>query len=553
MNELHLKLKNCYGISKMSCDIDFKENNVAIFYAPNGTMKSSLAKTFEDIHEQREPKERVYSLKSEYEIRDENRKDILPENILVINPFEENAYENQGLLMANNKLRKQYLNIHKGIDSKKIELFKGIKEILKYTSRNKFDVEGTLLNDFEFNGKNIFDCLENIKKLFNDIEMECKLEDDDLDYKSLFNEKVYKLIKTEQTSELINEYEKRYNELIEKSLYMRKGIIDHNNYSNINEALNTNGFFKASNEVILNAKDKSKSLNIKSKKELENLIKSEKERVLNSEEIKDVFEKINKALCANKETKAFNNYLQKHKDIVIEYKDIDKFKKKVWIKAFKKYEYELTDLLNEYYKAKKSLQDLNEQAKKETTVWDKALETFKERFFVPFTIEPSNQPDVILKDDMPSFKYIFKGDNGEVEIEKNQLLSLLSTGERRAYYILNFVFQVIACKLNNKETVIILDDISESFDYKNKYAIIEYINDISKITNSNGNKLFNIILLTHNFDFYRTIASRITGRKNSFIAYKDNNEIKLKQGQYIKNVFGYFKQQIKTKNKFTCR
>ena len=46
-----------------------------------------------------------------------------------------------------------------------------------------------------------------------------------------------------------------------------------------------------------------------------------------------------------------------------------------------------------------------------------------------------------------------------------------------------------------------LDDISESFDYKNKYAIIEYISDISEYTDANDEKLFKVLLLTHNFDF----------------------------------------------------
>ena len=47
MQELKLDLENCYGIKKMNETIDYSNNNVAIIYAPNGTMKSSLAKTFE--------------------------------------------------------------------------------------------------------------------------------------------------------------------------------------------------------------------------------------------------------------------------------------------------------------------------------------------------------------------------------------------------------------------------------------------------------------------------------------------------------------------------
>ena len=55
------------------------------------------------------------------------------------------------------------------------------------------------------------------------------------------------------------------------------------------------------------------------------------------------------------------------------------------------------------------------------------------------------------------------------------------------------------------------------FDYKNKYAIIEYINDIASFINTSGKKTFRILILTHNFDFYRTLASRITKPGNSYI------------------------------------
>ena len=127
------------------------------------------------------------------------------------------------------------------------------------------------------------------------------------------------------------------------------------------------------------------------------------------------------------------------------------------------------------------------------------------------------------------------------------LLNILSTGEKRAYYILNMIFQILVSKKDGKERLIILDDISESFDYKNKYAIIEYIDDIAEYTDENGDKLFKILLLTHNFDFYRTVASRITKRGNSYIAFFNDGEIKLEKGQYTKNIFSNYKERLTKK------
>lgn len=107
------------------------------------------------------------------------------------------------------------------------------------------------------------------------------------------------------------------------------------------------------------------------------------------------------------------------------------------------------------------------------------------------------------------------------------------------------IFQILVAKNEGKEKIIILDDISESFDYKNKYAIIEYINDISEYQNSDGEKIFKILLLTHNFDFYRTVASRITTKNNAYIAYSNTGTIHLEKGQYTKNIFGHYKKLLK--------
>lgn len=544
MQELQMNLENCYGIKKLNETIDYSNNNVAIIYAPNGTMKSSLAKTFEAIRDDRQVEEKVYGLKSLCNIFDENNVALSKEQIIVINPFDENAYEGQGLLMANESLRKSYLSIHDSIESKKESLYSKIKEKFGYSTRSNFDVKNIMLNDWGLTSKKEYDCLINIKELLHDPLMACSLHEDDLEYASMFNDKVYSMMKTGKTGELIEEYENKYRELVDKSLYMQQGIIDHNNYGNISNALNTNGFFAANNEVILKAKDGSASITLKEQKELDELIKKEKEQVLDSKEIKDLFEKINKAISKNKDTQAFNAFLQNHKDIIVEYKDIDLFKKKVWVKAFLCYEHLLDELIDDYNKAQKDLKKLREDAKKQDTDWKQALDLFKERFFVPFSIEPSNQEDVILNMELPSFKYIFSDSRGKKEVTKDNLLNILSTGERRAYYILNMIFQILVAKKQGKECFVVLDDISESFDYKNKYAIIEYISDISEYTDTNGEKLFKILLLTHNFDFYRTVSSRITKRGNSFIAFVDSDKIKLEKGQYTKNIFMHYKKSL---------
>lgn len=99
----------------------------------------------------------------------------------------------------------------------------------------------------------------------------------------------------------------------------------------------------------------------------------------------------------------------------------------------------------------------------------------------------------------------------------------LSMGERRAMYLLYVLFDLERIKRlaveGSGKYLIIADDIADSFDYKNKYAIIEYLNDLSLSPN------IDLVILTHNFDFYRTIMTRLNiARKNCYIVQKNDDD-----------------------------
>ena len=73
MKELKMNLTNCYGIQNMDFSVDYSNNNVAVIYAPNGTMKSSLAKTLRDVHDGKEPEEKIFGRPSNYKFSDDKR------------------------------------------------------------------------------------------------------------------------------------------------------------------------------------------------------------------------------------------------------------------------------------------------------------------------------------------------------------------------------------------------------------------------------------------------------------------------------------------------
>ncbi|BCV59673.1 hypothetical protein TUM17384_36180 [Shewanella algae] len=122
--KLNIELKNCYGINKMSKEFNFiKSNNnygVNSLYAPNGTLKTSLAKTFKDIESGSETKDIIFP--NRITTRDIKVDDIgiTPEQVMVIDSYNESYSSKQiSTLLVNEKLKQQYDTALKEIDDKK--------------------------------------------------------------------------------------------------------------------------------------------------------------------------------------------------------------------------------------------------------------------------------------------------------------------------------------------------------------------------------------------------------------------------------------------------
>ena len=75
-------------------------------------------------------------------------------------------------------------------------------------------------------------------------------------------------------------------------------------------------------------------------------------------------------------------------------------------------------------------------------------------------------------------------------------MQALSTGEKKALYILNIIFEIEARTKAGQQTLLVVDDIADSFDYKNKYAIIQYLLDIRRAAKLNGRSSSPIISIS---------------------------------------------------------
>ena len=49
MKSLGIELKNCHGIRELDASFKFNTGSAAAVYAPNGTMKTSFARTLADL------------------------------------------------------------------------------------------------------------------------------------------------------------------------------------------------------------------------------------------------------------------------------------------------------------------------------------------------------------------------------------------------------------------------------------------------------------------------------------------------------------------------
>jgi hypothetical protein len=61
MQTLKIKFDNYYDIKKLQKDFDFSTGKVFSLYAPNGSMKTSFAKTFKNFSSETETKDSIFT------------------------------------------------------------------------------------------------------------------------------------------------------------------------------------------------------------------------------------------------------------------------------------------------------------------------------------------------------------------------------------------------------------------------------------------------------------------------------------------------------------
>ena len=514
------KMKNAFGIANLSLNDNKSYFSQDVIYSRNGTFKTSFSKTLYELSNGNISKirDRISDELADLDIKiiDENDNEIIDlTNKFIV--FSRDIYENNNKklsdytqeyeLIAIDKEDKEYLDelLSNGIEDSIIEL---------NTACKKMDLDYAKVMDvLELNGNN------KVEKLIELFELIAEADDNDIaqiNLKKIF-QKAYDVIDNEEFKTSVSNYIDVYNNRLNEKLF--DNDFNENNCFDLIGSLKKLSFLNETKKrgIVMQGTIYYKI------EEVEELINNIIKEIATDPQIIEANKELLKNIGTSKESAVLKEEIINNPQLV---QQLSLGRKGIILSALKKsgiqYDYWITTL----NKVKQELTKLLEKVKTKSSIFDEALDVYKSRFHPVFSIEIKNREESLLGLQMPTF--IFRHNrNKDIEIEEIKLYELLSSGEKTSLNIIKFLVEYLANKNNNP--FIILDDIVETFDYANRYAFLEYINDLVRTGTS-------IVILTHNFEFYKTVSSRIRDLRK-LEAHSDNGKIYISKNSNLnKNI-----------------
>lgn len=525
MDKLSINLKNCFGIKSLSHEFDFSDGNVYGIYARNGVMKTSLTKTFERIQKNKvkEIADVIFNEPGIADIKIDGN-NITPEDVFVIKSLDTSYESDISSLLVKEDIRTRLKDTLKARDAflKAIEKSSGIK--IKKTSGGKtvYELEQVLVHDFGFPENSILVNAEMLSLAKADILFT------DISYANIFDATVLKKIKSSNFQNSIQNFIAESDRVYNSFEFLAKGNLTLPKLKDIKKALVKNSFFVKQNGIILTGEE-----HITNEQELDERITAIETAVKELKELTAIED-----MLSDSKGIILRDIIETHPEIIpyLMIDQLDELKKILWISYIKVNRSLFDDMLTKYQDFSNAIDTMS----LDNTLWKQALDIFKKRFSVPFEMEISNLKGAMIGESIPQVVFSFKKEDRKIKINRERLreLDTLSQGEKRALYLLNIVFDLERIKNEGKEVLVIVDDIADSFDYKNKYAIIEYLFEMSE------NEHIKMLLLSHNYDFYRTASSRIDISYNHRLFAKKNNDgLTLVTEQYHNQPFQLWKKE----------
>lgn len=473
---------------------EFRNNRVIQIYAPNGTMKTSLTKCFNDhkLGNESIDRDRVHGLPSSSSIKIDNV-DIKSDQIFVVNSNVPN-YESKNIsrLLLNADLKKDYEDTQAPIVEKESNLRQKINALIPNAPKNS-NLLDDIANSFYKVSKILpiytYSGLKIISDVIRDFKYRETTEDEHIKYSALnyyilFHEKVLAAINKKSVKEAFTQYFVEYTKLVNNSQiyrFVKNGVFDHLGAENIRTHLAKDNFFNANHSIIFSVKEdnnKYGSLNINSNEDLLEIIEKEEQTIKSNETLKKSWKAVENALGKNQDVKDFATYIKNNIWLVNDLSDLEHLRKKVISSYFLMEQEAYKEYMQVWEEQEPKIDKIREQAKNEQTRWKEVIDIFHNRFHVPYKAKVQNSAPTILGEETA---VLFFEHSGKKQETGNLIENVLSEGERRTLYLLNIIFDLLTLQEENQEQdkILIIDDIVDSFDYKNKHAILEYIYDVT--------------------------------------------------------------------------
>ena len=539
MKELSVDLKNCYGIKSLAFNFDFgainsHKKSFAI-YAPNGLMKTSFTRTFERLATGNTPIEERFNRIASAKILIDNIS-ITAKSIHVLKSEIDISQESPEIsnILVNPEKKSRYDSLILNIEKQKT---KAISALQKLSGIPKGDIENKLLSDV--GEKDIVGCL--IKATEKQISEIPSLP---YNYATIFDNKVIDLLKNPDFLNNAREFSERYQDIFtQEGTIFKKDVFNPIKAERSFTTLKKEGYFEGGHLLYLQGDSSPVGLEA-----VEDRVKTLLAKIEDDQRLKSIKDEIAKNAQTQALARLFENLPMTDIGYLLEGlrpENQGEFKAFLW-SLYANSSSEVQAYLSLYSAAKDEISAIEQEAASLAPEWTSAINLFNDRFTeMPFRLAVENHVEATLGKEKAKLTYLFKDDGAEIKLSRNELKTL-SQGEKRALYLLNFIFEVEARSKLDHETIFIIDDVADSFDYKNKHAIIQYLEDIEEKQN-----VYQIIL-THNYDFFRSLT-KFVHRKRCLMANKHPDKIELEIAKGIENYFiGILKNEFDANRSAMC-
>lgn len=539
MQNLQIKATNAYGIRSIDHNFTFKKGSCIAIYAPNGTCKTSLRKAMEAWSDNASVRDAFFpGRSSSFSLTTTPGGELKRENVICFQSMGDLARARffDDRLLASPDLKARYIRDKEAHDAELKGLLSSLRKEVASGNNSPKDDEMTSYITELTGTNNLVDALSALVKNIESREdplYVTKYKLSDVLCKSVEN-----ALAKPGVQESFSDYAKVRNEVLEKSVYFGNGF-DYLAASSLATELEKSKFFDAGHTLMLRNRDDASVIAIESCEEFKSTIDAEIARIDSDPIVIAHFKTADEKLGRVAAVKKFKALIGSDSELASAIADPPTIKLAYLNHAARLHKEEISQYLKHRKAYLRRMTSFNNELSVEKNDWDKAIQMFLNRFRLPVRPFVKNRGNVVLGIDEPSIAFKYQ----DSDVDNDVLMTNLSEGEKKALYMLSVIFEVERSKRLSGPKLYVFDDVVDSFDYINKYAFIEYLRDFVGADDAYA------ILLTHNFDFFRTVTSRLGSnfeRQNCLVAEKDAfGKVDLKAAEFInKNPLTAWKSRL---------